>query len=127
MKQRIKSGARRCWLCLGAAALLGVFLWRQSFMPELTKTTVRAEIERGMRILQLSDLHGTWFGAGQERLVALAEKVQPDVIVMTGDFIDDTCDERAAAALIEAMAKIAPVYCVTGNHEELERLAWTGT
>lgn len=118
---------RRCWLLTLAAALLGVFLWWQNNGLMVTEAKVRAEISEGIRILHLSDLHGAWFGPRQRWIQAAARKAEPDVIVITGDFIDRRCDERAAASLIDRMAEIAPAYCVTGNHEELERRAGTGT
>lgn len=86
-------------------------------MPELTKWTISAAVEKGVRLLHLSDLHGAWFGREQEELGAIAKEQKPDLIVITGDLIDSTCDDKPAAALLEAMTAAAPVYCVTGNHE----------
>ncbi len=70
------------------------------------------------KIIQLSDLHGKAFGAGQQRLVRILKKAEPDMIVITGDLIDGKrLGEQAALELVSEGVKIAPVYFVTGNHE----------
>ena len=125
----MKSKKRRTRQCvvLWIAALLGVFIWWNNCALSVSRAEIRADVEEGIRILHLSDLHGAWFGREQERIAEYAEGFAPDVIVLTGDFVDARHDERAAVVLIERLSLIAPVYCVTGNHEELERRAGTGT
>ncbi len=126
MKNKVKTITRRCLLLMLAAALLGVFLWWNNRALTVTEIALDAPVKRSVRILHLSDLHGAWFGAGQNEISARAASLAPDVIVITGDFIDKRCDEQAAVSLIEAMAELAPVCCVTGNHEALEQRAGTG-
>lgn len=76
----------------------------------------------GFRIAQVADLHDKRFGPGQERLLSALRAVKPDCIVMTGDLIDRRRKGgRAAAEFIEGAVKLAPVYFVTGNHEN-----WSG-
>ena len=126
---RMKSKKRRSRQCayILIAALLGVFIWWNNCALSISRIEIAADVEDGIRILHLSDLHGAWFGKEQSRVMKYAEEIQPDVIALTGDFVDRRCDEEAAVRLIERLAAIAPVYCVTGNHEELERRAGTGT
>ena len=119
--------ARRCALLMLAAALLGGFLWWNNCALTVSRIAIEADGNERVRILHLSDVHGAWFGKEQSRIAERAAEIAPDVIVITGDFVDSRHDERASVALIERMAEIAPVYCVTGNHEELERRAGTGT
>lgn len=125
----MKNKKRRTRQCafLVIAALLGVFIWWNNCALTISMVTIEADVSEGIRILHLSDLHGAWFGREQSRIARYAEEIEPDVIAITGDFIDARRDERAAIALIERLAQIAPVYCVTGNHEELERRAGTGS
>ncbi len=122
-----KRRTRRCWLFFVAAALLGVFIWWNNCALTISNVRIEADVDEGIRMLHLSDLHGAWFGHEQGRILGYAEEIGPDVIVLTGDFIDARHDERAAVVLIEKLSAIAPVYCVTGNHEELERRAGHGT
>ena len=71
----------------------------------------------GYRILQLSDLHGAVFGKDNARLLAAVRKTQPDLIALTGDLADESTDLETVDALLGALAEIAPVYYVSGNHE----------
>jgi predicted MPP superfamily phosphohydrolase len=73
---------------------------------------------KGYKIVQLSDLHSKSFGNNQSDLVKKVKKVNPDLIVFTGDLIDsDRYDEKISLTLMERLVQIAPVYFVTGNHE----------
>lgn len=71
----------------------------------------------GFRIVQLSDLHGRQFGAGNARLIAAVAAARPDLIALTGDFVDAESDVSDIVLLIDGLLEIAPVYYVTGNHE----------
>ncbi len=72
----------------------------------------------GFRITQISDLHNRSFGAGNFRLLALTEAQLPDLLVITGDLTDSYRPNLQQALDTAArLAKIAPCYYVTGNHE----------
>lgn len=72
----------------------------------------------GFRIAQISDLHNDELGEGNSRLIAKLEKADPDIIVITGDFIDrNRTNIDVAVDLAEKSAKLAPTYYVSGNHE----------
>ena len=69
----------------------------------------------GLRILQLSDLHGR---AGlTKQLLARAEDVKPDLILVTGDLVDGEGQLEGLEPLLAGLTALAPVYYVTGNHE----------
>lgn len=72
----------------------------------------------GFRIAQVSDLHNAEFGDGNEKLLELLRKAEPDIIVITGDLIDSrNTDVETALAFAAEAVKIAPCYYVSGNHE----------
>ena len=82
----------------------------------------------GFRIVQLSDLHGSEFGADNKRLVRAVADESPDIIVMTGDFIGKNQNYLPGLKiLVDQLVAIAPVYFVSGNHDwasgEIEDLA----
>ncbi len=73
----------------------------------------------GLRIVQLSDLHGAVFGEDNADLIAAVAAEEPDLIVLTGDIQDRFRETPPQYTwdLGAAMAAIAPTYFVTGNHE----------
>ena len=71
----------------------------------------------GYRIVQISDLHGHEYGEGNEELLALAAAERPDLIVVTGDLIDQEGQLQMIPALAKGLSAIAPTCYVTGNHE----------
>lgn len=73
----------------------------------------------GFKIIQVSDLHNKRFGANQQKIIDLIKKQEPDIIVVTGDVIDSNhTDVDIAIEFMELAVTIAPVYYITGNHEE---------
>lgn len=88
-----------------------------------TELTVRSEKIPpnfdGYRIVHLSDLHSKSFGNNQSGLIEKVKALKPDLIVFTGDLVDQkNYEEQASLALMKESAKVAPVYYVTGNHEQ---------
>jgi predicted MPP superfamily phosphohydrolase len=73
----------------------------------------------GFAIVQISDLHNALFRKEQGILLAKIAKLNPDIIVITGDIVDSQrTDIEIALAFIRAAVALAPVYYVSGNHEE---------
>ncbi|MDD6077978.1 MAG: metallophosphoesterase [Clostridiales bacterium] len=71
----------------------------------------------GFRIVQLSDLHAAEFGKDNARLVRAVAAAQPDLIVLTGDFIEAEDQIPVTLALARQLVPLAPVYFVSGNHD----------
>ena len=76
----------------------------------------------GFRVVQLSDVHGAVFGAGNVRLLRAVAAAEPDLIALTGDLADQDSDLEEIDHLLAGLAEIAPVYYVSGNHEWSEGL-----
>lgn len=107
---------------LAALALIAVYLYAQNNWLQLSRYALKADLEKPMTIVQLSDLHNARFGEAQARLMDMVRAQSPDAIVITGDLIDDTKgDDAPALELARGCAAIAPTYFVTGNHEKLSR------
>lgn len=71
----------------------------------------------GLRVVQLSDLHGHCFGRAHSRLLRAVRRAAPDLIALTGDLADAKTDLAALAPLLRGLCALAPTYYVTGNHE----------
>lgn len=122
MNKLLTGGAVACAAVLLCAAV--------SNEPIKREYTVRTDKVSGVvRIAQISDLHDCMFGEGQSKLISMLISARPDVIVLTGDIIEDTQNlkdgepdiilykNHPARLIIEAALKLAPVYMVLGNHE----------
>jgi len=76
-------------------------------------------IEHPFRIVQLSDLHNSVFGTNNERLVKKVLEQEPDIILITGDLMNENEENLSIAiSLIKNLsASGIPVYVSYGNHE----------
>ena len=77
-----------------------------------------AEQLSGLRIAQLSDIHLSRFTSPEKLLDAVekANRLQPDLVVLTGDYVGR--DAAYAAGLIEPLRRLeAPAFAVYGNHD----------
>lgn len=96
-------------------------IWQNNdlVITEYTYSTEKITKEMdGYRIVQISDLHNKRFGKKQSRLLRAISKENPDIIVVTGDLVDSNhTNVDIAMEFMEGASKIAPVYYVTGNHE----------
>ncbi len=109
-------------ICLGVVLLILFFYWQNNDIV-ITKSVYSAsgvpKAFDGFKILQVSDLHNKKFGKNQSELMKLTKKLQPDIIVVTGDLIDShRTDIAVSMEYISQAVKLAPVYFVTGNHEK---------
>jgi predicted MPP superfamily phosphohydrolase len=108
-------------LTLTFAAVFAALLIDSNFRLVVTRYTVggkRLPPEfNGYRIVLLSDLHGRRFGKDCEYLLGEVRGLNPDVIAIAGDFISEENDLAAVTETLAGLVKIAPVYCVTGNHD----------
>lgn len=83
---------------------------------ELSSSKLPASFD-GFKIVQLSDLHGAEFGEDGKELETKVKELEPDIIVLTGDFVTDEGDIDAVQRLAEALVELCPVYFISGNHE----------
>lgn len=74
----------------------------------------------GYKILQLSDLHSREFGENNINIVNKINKIDPDIIVCTGDMMNSTNnDGHVFINLVKKISKDYPIYYIDGNHEQL--------
>ena len=99
-------------------AIIGVCLF-QNYHLVTTEYEKDLGLENDITVVQVSDLHNQFFGINQSSLLGQIGKADPDMIVVTGDIVDTTHTSYSIALdFIEGAVKIAPVYYVTGNHED---------
>lgn len=114
------------------AALVAACILLSKYGLEVTRLKLGfEELPAGFddfRIVQLSDLHGSRFGENNARLLEAVAAEGPDIIALTGDFLDEGETERELPeleALVRELSAIAPVYFVSGNHDWASGEAYT--
>lgn len=78
------------------------------------------EALRGLRVVQLSDLHRSNLTPDRllRQAVAMANAAEPDIIALTGDFVTkDSEDIAPCAHIVSALCARLGVYAVLGNHD----------
>ncbi len=90
---------------------------------DLTWLKSKAIQRDALRILHLSDLHAEKFRIRPARLIALAEKCRPDLIVFTGDLCAKPKYDQKALNLMAALRRSpgladVPFAAVRGNHDD---------
>jgi predicted MPP superfamily phosphohydrolase len=102
-------------------AALAVYMYYGNFTLDVTEyelafANLPASFD-GYRIAVVSDLHAAVFGKDNAKLLAAVRDSRPDMIALTGDVTDDAGQIPGVLKTVAELAKIAPVYYVTGNHE----------
>src|SRR4051812_39310175 len=72
---------------------------------------------RRFRIVQLSDLHVATRGPTMGYVTSIIERLAPDLVVFTGDFIDGDGDLPRLRAEIGEFRCRCPAFAVLGNHD----------
>ncbi len=123
--------SRRQWLAGVAGAMGGVGIAastsaavRRAFTvePELV-TVTRHHVGGGdagaatMRVVQLTDLHLDSIGAHEERVAAAVAAQRPDVIVLTGDSIDDRARVGVLGEFLDMLDSRTRKFAVVGDGE----------
>ncbi|WP_189101444.1 metallophosphoesterase [Deinococcus knuensis] len=106
----------------GAASLLVTGVANTYRFRVITHRAPLDGLTRPVRIAHLSDLHyGLFIRRGSvRRWVSAALRARPDLIVITGDFLDSGVGRRRHQALLTELSRLnAPlgVYAVWGNHD----------
>lgn len=81
---------------------------------------VRLRLPAPLRVLYASDIHlGHWWTARvPDHLVDAARAARPDLLLLGGDLADNAAALPALTRLVAALAAVAPVHAVAGNHDE---------
>ena len=104
-------------------AVISWIVWGNTALQLNTYTILSDRLPKafnGYRIAHISDLHNAEMGKDNGNLLAMLKEAEPDIIAITGDFIDSrNTDIEIALQFAEKAAHIAPCYYVTGNHEAI--------
>lgn len=112
---------RKCLIIVSFIILL--FLFLQNELLQTTNYEIKTnKVLEEFNIVQISDLHGKSFGKNQKRLITNIQKINPNIVVITGDLMDSNRtksvkDIQPCIDFVREITKYYPIYYVTGNHE----------
>ena len=109
-------------------------LFIEPYFPRVVRQEVRVEglpkSLDGLKIVHLSDLHIVKLGKRESRAAKKIERIKPDLVCFTGDYIQDDgitpgshTDEECVHEAIRFMASLPAkygIYAVSGNWEVLD-------
>ncbi|MBN1954450.1 MAG: metallophosphoesterase family protein [Anaerolineae bacterium] len=119
------------WVAVALALLVHLALtiaqlyatWVEPFRLAVTHVdlpTRQVDAPRPLRILHVSDVHFEGWTPRERELLARARELAPDLILMTGDYLNlssvhDPDAQQEVRALLADLAAIAPTYAITGS------------
>lgn len=110
-----------------ALAAISVFVYAQFNWLEVSEYKISSdkignEFD-GFKIVQLSDLHSKEFGKNNNTLIKKIKKLNPDIIVTTGDMYNSTNDDgEVFYNLAKELSKDYKIYYIVGNHEQISEV-----
>ena len=108
------------WKVLGIFLGIGMLILILGIDNKLTTVTYKIDsdqIDHPVIVALVSDFHSCDYGEGQEEIVNALTLVDPDVVLLTGDIVDDHLGWENAEELLGIIASTYPCYYVSGNHE----------
>ena len=119
--QRSPLGTGSTLLAFAVAGLLWSLLVEPLWIEvKVQRIGVVGSATRPIRVVQLSDLHHSRFGWREKKLLGLIADAKPDVIVLTGDYLERPVDLPRVEAFFGALPAV-PRVAVLGNWED-----WSG-
>lgn len=114
------------WSGTAAAGLIGFdAFWREPrgvVVEELVLPLSKIPPGREIRLVHLSDLHIRSFGRYYQDVAALAMKLQPEAILLTGDYLEKQRNIRGVLDFLELLQAPKGVFAVQGNWEYWARV-----
>lgn len=108
-----------CGIFAGIVLLFAILLPGNNLIQTTRYFVEFGGIDKEIKIVQVSDLHGKSFGAHNQRLIFAVKRENPDFIAVTGDIIHRYTPKNKKVALetVSTLCRIAPVLYISGNHE----------
>jgi predicted MPP superfamily phosphohydrolase len=128
---KTKSGgiSRRTFLLGGAASVGGAVLTdafllepRLFQVEEINLTVAKVAPGRELRIAHLSDMHIRTFNDYFREVAAAANALAPDLILLTGDYLERSRNIRGVLSFLELLQAPNGVFAVQGNWEYWARV-----
>lgn len=75
------------------------------------------KLKRGSKLIlvQLSDIHSKGLGKNEKRIPTIVNSLKPDIICLTGDYINDINAVNAVREMVAKLKAKYGIFCVRGN------------
>lgn len=94
-------------------SILLYFYWNYTIETSHYIINTSKNISKNFKIIQITDLHG--YKKFYKNLIKIVYKEKPDVVVITGDLINEKTNELGID-FVKSISNL-PIYFVSGNHE----------
>ncbi|HZK43448.1 MAG TPA: metallophosphoesterase [Syntrophomonadaceae bacterium] len=111
------------WVFILLIALIFISIFASKYIIQVSTYNITSNkipsAFNHFKILQISDLHSNTFGLDNINLIKKVEKINPDIVVMTGDMVDTTdTDFDVFINLATVLSEKYDVFFIMGNHEQ---------
>lgn len=72
---------------------------------------------KGLKIVHISDVHINMLYISTSRIVSALKQINPDIVIMSGDYIETQKNIPEFIQLLKEITSIYPVYLSLGNHD----------
>lgn len=120
VKHNRKKRIIKCLIICCILIIVGVWIFISQYQLSVQNYQVQSDkVSHPFTIIQLSDLHNRSFGKNNKNLIKRIEKINPDIICMTGDMLKKNVkDVDVMISLIQELSQRTPVFFSYGNHEK---------
>lgn len=110
---------------LGGAVLLADAWWGERYFFHTKRYRIgKKDSTKQVRILLLSDLHfKNHFRSYHQKLVQKIKALQPQLILIAGDLIDEHGTPGPATRFLHHLQGLAPWFVIPGNHDNKNRVS----
>ncbi len=108
---------------VGATPLAANACWVEPGRLQITDHVIGDPVPSGvpLRVVQLSDLHLQRVGRHEERIAAATHRLEPDVVVLSGDVIDRSDRMATLRSFLPLLPRNTLTFAIPGNWEH-----WAG-
>lgn len=72
---------------------------------------------KGLKVAHISDIHINMLYISTQKLISALRHINPDIIIMSGDYIEKQKDIPKFIKLLKTISAVFPVYMSLGNHD----------
>ena len=85
---------------------------------KIAETTIKSnKVTEKLKFALITDLHSCDYGENQIDLLSKIYNQNPDVVLLSGDIVDDVLPQDNAIEFLSQVSKKYPTFYVSGNHE----------